>query len=74
MKYSSVQTSNFVALIPIIILILSQFNVIVTEDQLTTIIASSVALVGVISSIWRRYQQGGITISGKRLPAGDIGS
>lgn len=74
MKYSSVQTSNFIALIPIIILILSQFNVIVTEDQLTTIVASSVALVGVISSIWRRYQQGGITVSGKRLPPGDIGS
>lgn len=74
MKYSTVQTSNFVALAPVVVIVLSQFKIIATEDQVVTIIASLVALVGVLSSIWRRYQQGGVTLTGKRLPEGEIGA
>lgn len=73
MKYSTVQTSNFVALAPIVVILLNQFKIIATEDQIVTAIASIIALVGVLSSIWRRYQQGGVTLTGKRLPDGEIG-
>lgn len=74
MKYSTVQTSNFVALAPIVVILLNQFKIIATEDQIVTAIASIIALVGVLSSIWRRYQQGGVTLTGKRLPEGEIGA
>ena len=73
MNYSTVQTANFVTLVPIIVLVLAHFKVIATPDDVTTIVTSLIALVGVIVSMWRRYLQGDITITGKRIPMGEIG-
>ena len=67
MKYSTVQTANFVALVPVIVLVLAQFKVIATPDEVTTTITSIVALVGILTSMWRRYLHGGITLTGKRV-------
>ena len=73
MKYSSIQTANFIALVPVIAIVLAQFNIIATPEDITTTVTAVIALGGILTSMWRRYLQGDINLIGKRLPKGEKG-
>lgn len=72
MKLSLTQTGNFTAFIPVIILLLSAFDIKVTESELTEIIAGLVAVAGILVSIYGRYRQGDINTLGAKTPSTDL--
>lgn len=61
---SVTQAGNFTALIPVIILILAQFDVKITESEVSTMVASFIALGGIFASIWGRYRRGDVNMLG----------
>lgn len=61
---SVTQAGNFTALIPVIILILAQFDVKITESEVSTMVASFIALGGIFGSIWGRYRRGDVNMLG----------
>lgn len=61
---SLTQAGNYTALIPVVILILAQFDIKITESEVSTIIASFIALGGIFASIWGRYRQGDVNALG----------
>lgn len=71
MNLSVTQAGNYTAFIPVIILLLNQFDVKVTENDLTTLIASIVAVVGVLTSIYGRYRQGDVNMAGVKINKDD---
>lgn len=71
MNLSVTQVGNYTAFIPVIILLLNQFDIKITESDLTTIIASVVAFVGVVTSIYGRHRQGDVSILGVKKSQDD---
>lgn len=67
MNVSVTQAGNYAAFIPLVILLLNQFDIKVTESDIATLIASIVAIVGVLTSIYGRYRQGDVTLAGVKI-------
>lgn len=67
MNLSVTQAGNYTAFIPVVILLLNQFDIKITESDVATLIASIVAVVGVLTSIYGRYRQGDVSISGVKI-------
>jgi hypothetical protein len=64
MKISVTQAGNFTALIPVLIIILAQFDVKITESEVATLVTSFVALGGIFVSLWGRYRHNDVTLLG----------
>lgn len=71
MNLSVTQVGNYTAFIPVIIILLNQFDIKVTESELTNLIASIVAVIGVITSIYGRYRQGDVSMLGVKTNPND---
>lgn len=65
--YSTTQTTNIASIVGIVALLLNHFNVNIGSDELTLVIGSALAIGGVISNWYHRYQQGDLTFTGKRI-------
>lgn len=63
--YSTTQTTNYVALAGLLVLILKYFGVVVPNEEMLTIVAGTAMLVSLIVSIYNRYKKGDITIAGR---------
>ena len=63
---SLTQVGNYTAFIPVIILVLKQFNIIVSADEITNIITALMAVGGILVSIYGRYRQGDVNLLGKK--------
>lgn len=71
MNVSVTQVGNYTAFIPVVILLLGQFDIKVTESELTNLIASVFAVVGIITSIYGRYRQGDVSLLGVKTNPND---
>lgn len=71
MNVSVTQVGNYTAFIPVVILLLGQFDIKVTESELTNLIASVFAIVGIITSIYGRYRQGDVSLLGIKTNPND---
>lgn len=67
MNVSVTQVGNYTAFIPVIIILLGQFDIKVTESELTNLIASIIAVIGVLTSIYGRYRQGDVSFTGVKV-------
>jgi hypothetical protein len=63
-NYSLTQAGNYSTLISLIVLFAPKFGVNISESDVTVLVTSVIALVGVLTSIYGRYRQGDVTILG----------
>lgn len=63
-NYSLTQAGNYSALISVLVLIISKFNLGITNDELTQIILALFTLSGILISWYGRYRQGDVSVLG----------
>lgn len=68
---SVTQAGNYTALIPLIILILAQFDIKLTQDDALNIIMAFITLAGIVTSIYGRYRQGDVNALGVKKAESD---
>lgn len=69
---SITQAGNYTAFIPVIVLVLSSLDIKVSESELTNLIASIVAVFGILVSIYGRYRQGDVNALGVKKSTEDL--
>lgn len=72
MKLSVTQLGNFTALVPVLVILASAFDIKITESELTELVAGIVAVVGVLTSIYGRYRQGDVSLLGVKTSQEDL--
>ncbi len=70
--YSTVQGSNLVALLGVIMLVLNYFKIQITQEEIQSLIGGILAIAGILLSWWRRYKQGDLKLSGVRKNGQDL--
>jgi len=66
MEISTTQTTNYTAIVGVIVLILNHFKINIGSDEIMTLIGGAMAIGGVLTNFWHRYQKGDITFAGVR--------
>ena len=64
MNLSLTQAGNYTAFVSVIILVLKQFNIVASVDDITNIINALFAIGGIFVSIYGRYRQGDVNVLG----------
>lgn len=64
--YSTTQAANIASFVGVITLILNHFDINIASEELTTLIGGAIAVFGVATSWFKRYQQGDLTLGGFR--------
>lgn len=61
---STTQQTNYTAIVGVIVLILNHFKINIGSDEIMTLIGGVLAVGGIITNWYHRYQKGDITFSG----------
>jgi len=63
---STTQTTNYTAIVGVIVLILNHFKINIGSDEIMSLIGGTLAVVGIISNWYHRYKKGDLTVAGIR--------
>lgn len=64
---STTQVTNYTALIGIVVLVLNHFHINIGSDEISLLLGSVVAAIGVLSNWYHRYKKGDLTALGSRV-------
>lgn len=65
-NYSETYAAAIATFAPIIVILLSGFNIVIPTSELIVFISAGVSFVGFVWQLFSRYQKGGINIIGAR--------
>lgn len=63
---SVTQQTNYASIVGVLVLILNHFNVNIGNDEIMTVLGGVLAIGGIISNWYHRYQKGDLLVSGVR--------
>lgn len=67
---SNTQKLNFITFIPLFVMLINNYanqtGITVSEEEITNLLLTTSALIGVVMNFWHRYSKGDITLTGKR--------
>lgn len=66
MNYSTTQTTNIAAIAGVIVLLLNRFGINIGAEEITLVIGAVLAIGGVATNWYHRYQKGDLTLGGFR--------
>ncbi len=64
MNYSTTQATNITTLVSVLVLILGHFNIGIAQEEVSELVAGSIAVISIVHSWVNRYKKGDITLGG----------
>lgn len=67
-SFSTTQAANIASIAAVVVLIAKHFKFDIRAEDLVSLISSVIAVIGIIVSYYKRYQQGDLHVTGFRKP------
>lgn len=66
MNYSTTQSTNLVALVGVIVMVLNHYNINIASEEVTAVLGAGITIFGILANWYHRFSKGGITALGSR--------
>lgn len=67
MNYSTTQSTNLVAIVGVIVMVLNHYNINIASEEVSAVIGAGITIVGILANWYHRFSKGDVTALGKRL-------
>lgn len=66
MNYSTTQSTNLVAIVGVIVMVLNHYNINIASEEVSALLGAGITIFAIITNFVNRYKKGDLTALGKR--------